>query len=265
MDRTGGYIDFEFVAEFYDFVVPYQNRPDIQFFVDAAVESKGPVLEIGCGTGRVLIPIARKGIEITGLDLSPNMLKICRKNLALEPKEVQSRVNLVEADMCRFNLPQKFALVTTPFRPFQHLLTVKDQISCLECIHKHLADKGRMILDIFNPSLDFLTADNLGEEMGEDPESVLPDGRKVIRKYGMVNRDYFNQINYVEIIYYIEHLDHRKERLVHAFPMRYLFRYEAEHLLKRCGFNLLEVYADFDRKPYGSKYPGDLIMIAEKA
>jgi SAM-dependent methyltransferase len=67
MDFSGGYIDLPFVAEFYDHVVPYRDRADVGFFVDEAARSGGPVLELGCGTGRVLIPIARSGCDIAGL------------------------------------------------------------------------------------------------------------------------------------------------------------------------------------------------------
>ncbi len=79
-----------------------------------------------------------------------------------------------------------------------------------------------------------------------------------------MSRDRFNQINYVELIYYVTYPDGREERLVHAFPMRYLFRFEAEHLLARCGFEVEQVYADFDKSPYGAKYPGELIFVAKK-
>ena len=81
MNRCGGYDEYGFVAEFYDYVVPYRDRQDVTFFVEAAKESGGPVLEIGCGTGRVLILTARAGIQVVGLDLSPHMLRVCRERL----------------------------------------------------------------------------------------------------------------------------------------------------------------------------------------
>ena len=93
----------------------------------------------------------------------------------------------------------------------------------------------------------------------------MPDGRKVIRRHKIVARDVSNQINYVELIYYVTHPDGRKERLVQAFPMRYLFRFEAEHLLARAGFEVEQLYADYDKSPYGSKYPGELIFVAGKS
>ena len=264
MDHTGGYEEYAVTADLYDHVVPYRDRPDVSFFVEAAQESGGPVLEVGCGTGRILIPTARAGIEIVGLDLSPQMLAVCRKRLQKEPEEVQSRVQLIEADMRQFSLEQAFKLVTTPFRPFQHLTTVDDQMSCLQCIHRHLVKGGRLILDIFNPSLEALTRDDGGQERGDEPEFTTPDGRRVVRRDRIVSRDLFNQISHVELIYYVTHPDGREERLVHAFPMRYLFRFEAEHLLARCGFEVEQVYADYDKSPYGSKYPGELIFVARK-
>lgn len=265
MCQAGGYESYAFVAELYDYVIPYRDRPDIPFFIEEAKRSAGPVLEIGCGTGRVLIPTARAGIEITGMDLSAPMLEVCRRRLLAEPEEVQSRVQLVSMDMRNFELPCQFRLVTLPFRPFQHLTTVEDQLSCLASIHRHLLPGGRLILDLFNPSLEALTSPNLGQEIGQEPEFTTPEGLRVTRRNQTVARDYHNQINHVELIYYVTYSDGRQERLVHAFPMRYLFRFEAEHLLVRSGFEIEQVYADFNRTPYGALYPGDLIFIAKKA
>ncbi len=264
MDLAGGYADYAFVAEFYDHVVPYRNRQDVAFFVERARQAKGPVLEIGCGTGRVLIPTAKAGVEIVGLDLSPFMLSVCRAKLSREPVEVQAKVQLVEADMRHFDLGKNFTLVTIPFRSFQHLITVEDQLSCFTCIQHHLVDGGTFILDLFNPYLPRLVDEQYLTETEEEPEFTMPDGRRVVRRNRTVARDLFHQIQEVELIYYVTHPDGGKERLVDRFPMRYLFRFEAEHLLARCGFKVEEVYADYDKSPYGTKYPGELILVARK-
>ena len=203
-------------------------------------------------------------MDIVGLDLSTRMLSICRAKLALEPVPVQTRVQIVQGDMRRFTLGREFGLATIPFRPFQHLTTVADQISCLTTIRNHLTEGGRLILDVFNPSLTLLTDDRYMEEDGEETEFAMADGRRVVRRGRTVTRDLFNQIQDVEVIYYVTHLDGRQERLVHRFQMRHLFRYEAEHLLARSGFQVEELYADYDKSPYGSKDPGDLIFVARK-
>jgi SAM-dependent methyltransferase len=251
-------------AEFYDYVVPYQTRQDVAFFVEAAQANGGPVLEVGCGTGRVLIPTARAGIAITGIDLSPHMLDVCERHLEQEPADVQNRVQLDLGDMCDFDLGQTFKLITIPFRPFQHLIAVDDQIACLRCIHRHLADDGRFILDVFDPSLPIIAREVTGEEQGDEPEFTMPDGRRVLRRNRVVARDVFKQYQDIELIYYITHPDGRTERLVHAFPMRYFFRYEIEHLLARCGFEVEALYADYDKSPYGSKSLSELIFVAKK-
>ncbi len=264
MTPSNHYDDYMSIAELYDYVVPYRERQDVGFFVEAAQDSDGPVLEVGCGTGRVLIPTARQGLEITGLDLSPNMLAICRQRLQAEPHALQSRVKLVQADMRSFEFSRAFKLVTLPFRPFQHLTTVADQLACLDCIRRALEPGGRVILDVFNPRLEALVADNVGQELAEEPEFSMPDGRRVIRKHKIAWRDVPNQINYVELIYYVTYPDGHEERLVQAFPMRYLFRFEAEHLLARAGFEVEQLYGDYDKSPYGSKSPGELIFVARK-
>jgi ubiquinone/menaquinone biosynthesis C-methylase UbiE len=265
MTKNGRVDEYSSVADLYDYVVPYKERQDVAFFVEVAKEAGGRVLEVGCGTGRVLIPTARAGVEITGLDLSPDMLKICRARLATERNEVRSMVKLVKGDMRAFELPERFRLATLPFRPFQNLTTVEDQLACLGCIHRHLEEAGRIILDIFNPKLESLVQTNFGEETAAEPEFTLPDGRKVIRKHKITSRDVANQINYVELVYYVTYPDGHEDRLVQAFPMRYLFRFEAEHLLARAGFELEQIYSDYDKSPYGAKYPGELIFVARKS
>jgi SAM-dependent methyltransferase len=256
----GGYQSHPLVARLYDQVIPYRERPDVKFFVQEALDSGGPVLEVGCGTGRVLIPTARSGVNITGLDLSSYMLDVCRQALEAESAEIQDRVTLIEGDMRDFDLGKKFQLITTPFRPFQHLLTVEDQLHSLECIRRHLAPEGVFILDIFNPSLKSLAAENIGQEIGAEPEFITPEGIKV-RRYNKTNaRDYTNQILDVELIYYLTHPDGKEERIVHAFDMRYLFRFEAEHLLARAGFKILDLFGDYGRAPFGSSYPGEMIF-----
>lgn len=265
MDQSGGFADSPFVAEFYDHVVPYRHRGDVGFFVEAARRAGGPVLEVGCGTGRVLIPTARAGVEIAGLDASPRMLSACRAKLSAEPEAVRARVTgLVEGDMRAFDLGREFRLVTVPFRPFHHLLTVEDQLSCLLSIRRHLAAGGRLVLDVFNPSLPYLIDDRFLAEHGAEPAFTTADGRRVLRRERIISRDYFSQVMDHELIYHVTHPDGREERLVHRFQFRYLFRFEIEHLLARCGFSVEEVYAGYDKSPYGSKYPGELITVAKK-
>lgn len=252
--------EYAAIADLYDHVGLYRDRPDVEFFVEAAREAGGPVLELGSGTGRILIPTAREGIAITGLDGSPSMLAVCRERVAIEPKQVRDRITTVESDMRAFDLAPRYSLVTLPFRPFQHLVTVDDQLACLSAARRHLVPGGRLVLDLFNPMLEVLAGD--GDNAQSEPEFVTGDGRRVVRHHRILSRDRVAQVNQIEIVYAITHPDGRAERLVHQFAMRYLFRYEAEHLLARAGFTVEAVYSDYDKRPFGSKYPGELLLVA---
>ncbi len=264
MDKSGGYAENLFVAEFYDAVPPYENRKDIGFWTDACKESGGPVLELGCGTGRVLIPIAKTGTMVTGLDLSRPMLDVCRKKLTDLEVDLRERIELVHGDIREFSLHQKYNLIILPFRVFQHLLNVRDQLSCLNCIYKHLNPGGILILDLFNPSLPMLAEDKYLNEFGDEPEFEMPDGRKVVRRARTTDRDYYRQVVDSELIYYVTYPDGKKERLVQSFPLRYFFRYEVEHLFARTGFDVVNLYADYDKSEFGSKDPGEMIFKARK-
>lgn len=260
--REAGYDDF--VAEFYDHVPAYRQLRDLAFYDELARREGGGVLELGCGTGRVLIPLARAGHAVLGLDSSAPMISLCREKLMGEPEPVRERARLMIADMRRFDVGRSFRLAIVAFRSFQHLLAVEDQRACLECTRRHLLDGGLLVLNLFNPDLGRLTDERRGDEQGDEQPFELPDGRRVRRTWRNPGVDLFNQILDCELIYHVIHPGGREERLVHSFPIRYLFRYEAEHLLARSGFEVEDVYADFDRSPVGSRVPGELIFLARK-
>ena len=181
MNRFGDYQDQPLLPEFYDFIPPYAERRDVEFYVDLARRAKGKILELGCGTGRVLIPTAAAGCQVVGLDLAANMLAKCREKLESQPREVRERVRLVQGDMVSFDLGENFNLVTTPFRPFQHLLSVEEQVACLRSVNRHLEEGGRLVLDVFQPDFQRLTDPKFKQETEEFPEVELPDGRRLRR------------------------------------------------------------------------------------
>ena len=260
--QYGGYEDQPFVAELYDHVPGYAGRPDQDFYIEYARAAGGTILELGCGTGRLLIPIAAAGHEIVGLDLSTYMLAQCREKLEEQPAAVQQRARLVQGDMTRFSLGETFHLITIPFRAFQHLISVEEQIACLRCANRHLVTGGKLILDIFQPNLRYMVDPTNAEEK-EDFTIPLPGGRTLRRTHRLASTHRAAQVNDVEMIHYLTYPDGRVERLVQAFPMRYLFRYEAEHLLARCGFGIADLFGSFDRSPLDDNSP-EMIFVAEK-
>jgi SAM-dependent methyltransferase len=264
MSRSSEYGDYAFIAELYDFVPGYANRPDTDFYLDFCRSADGKILELGCGTGRILIPAAAAGCSIVGLDLSEHMLARCREKLQSQPEEVRARARIVQGDMTNFDLKETFSLVIIPFRPFQHLVSIADQMACLQCIHRHLADDGRLVFDLFQVDPRKMYGPTFTAEESEDFSGVdLPEGRKLRRTHRIAAHHWVEQYNDVELICYVTHPDGRTERLVQAFPMRYFFRYEVEHLLTRCGFRIAELFGNFDRSPLTDDSP-EMIFVAEK-
>lgn len=261
MSRFGGYEYNESLAEFYD--VSYDTRKDIDFFVGYSRKARVKTLELGCGTGRILIPTAIAGCEITGLDLSSFMLKKCQKKINRQPKKVQELIRIVEGNMVDFNIDKRFSLITIPFRSLQHLISTEEQRSCLHCVHKHLDSGGLLILDLFHPFLPSLYEPKYQVETEDFAERKLPDGRGIRRTHRnpVIHRD--EQYFECEFIYHISYPDGRKERHVHSFPLRYFFRYEVEHLLELSGFRVRELFGDFDRSPFSQDSP-EMILVAEK-
>ena len=263
-DKYGGYEHQQFTAEFYDSAYDHLRTKDIAFFVDYSLKSGGRTLELGCGTGRVLIPTAAAGCEITGLDLSNYMLGKCRKKLERQSAEVQERVILIKGNMTGFDTGETYQLIKIPFRAFQHLVSVEEQGGCLGSINKHLAPGGLLIFDVFHPYPPRLVYNpEYMVEVEDLPETQMPDGRTVRRTSRIAGFHRERQYNDIELIYYVSHPDGKTERLVQAFRMRYYFKYELEHLLGLCGFRVVDLFGDFDKSEFSSDSP-EMIFVSEK-
>jgi len=227
---------------------------DVDFYLKLAREADAAgqtVLELACGTGRVAIPIARQGICVVGLDRSPAMLGRAREKSA-----GISTVRWVEGDMRDFDLPQRFGLAMIPFRSFQHLLTVADQLSCLACIYRHLAPGGRLALHIFNPDIvriaGWLTT-RRGCAQQLEGEYTHPSGRRA-RRWELPS--YRTSEQGLDVTFADEQLDDDGavvSRIYRDMKLRYTFRYEMEHLFARSGFEIEALYGDFSCAPFDDR------------
>jgi SAM-dependent methyltransferase len=129
---------------------------DIAFFARLAAERGGPVLEIGCGTGRVAGALAAAGFDVVGVDRSAPMLRLAEERRASMPPEVAARLTFVQGDMTTLHLARRFPLIVAPSRVFQFALTSDDQRAALLAFRAHLPPDGRLVLDLFDPSLEFV-------------------------------------------------------------------------------------------------------------
>ena len=238
---------FDQWAGLYDSVYSYVTE-DISFYVEEAQRARGPVLELGCGTGRIAIPVAQADVEIVGLDSSTAMLEVARSKLA-KAGSVKGNLTFIQGDMRDFSLKRRFELVIVPFRGFLSLLSVEDERRTLVNIQRHLAPGGRLIFSIFVPDLNMLVQEGDLPYHYRDVTDPATGRRLLI--WHQSRCDNYNQIVNARII--VEELDGDGiviQKQYRDFQLRYMHRWEAQHLLEFCGFEVLELYGDFDHSPF---------------
>lgn len=243
---------YDIWADIYD--LQYEGyEEDIAFYVGEAQRATPPVLELACGTGRVTIPIAQAGVEVVGLDSSPEMLAVAQQRVAQLSPEVKERIRLLEGDMRDFSLDERFGLIMIPFRSFLLLTTVEDQKQALHNIHRHLRPDGRLALNIFVPDLGIIASHSspLGEPLKRLKESKDPETGHRIIIWETRHYDQHHQI--IENLFIYEELDETGVMVKRAYrplKLRWIYRYEMEHLLDLCGYQVEELYGGFDRRPF---------------
>jgi SAM-dependent methyltransferase len=234
---------YEASAKYYD-IWHEDQQDDVRFFLQLAERTGGPILECMCGTGRVLLPFARAGYEITGVDRSPTMLDRCAIKVSFEDQEVQQRIDVVQADVRDMGLERKFKLAIVPFNSFLHLLEVEDQEKALRNIRDHLEDGGLFSFVVFSPRLD------RPEQLVRHRGTRLTQQGEVISWFEAQTFDLPSQKTTVTYFYDISRQDRPLRRVTSVFTLRYLIHREALELLERCGFEVLEVYGDYFGGPY---------------
>lgn len=245
--------------EYYDIVSSGLDH-DVEFYTELIRETKGPVLELGCGTGRVTLPAARTGKKIIGLDSSSAMLD----KAVWKAKMARAEENLlfIEGDMRCFQLEERFSLVIIPYRSFQHLLSIKDQIAALKHIYQHLIPKGILAFNIFVP--------NVKQFQEEDEKSTargiyeIPGSEDRLIVWDYTRFDHFQQIG--EIIRQYDRVDVKGEvvqKIVAPIHLRYTYPVELHHLLKLAGFTILHQYGDFSGTAFGPESK-ELVIVARK-
>ncbi len=248
--------DFDVYARFYD--LDFGERDDdLLMLQQFAARCGSPILELACGTGRALLPLAREGYRITGVDVSPAMLDVARRRVAEEG--LDGRVTLVEGDMSDLpalhaaggpgDLDARFNLAFVAVNSFSHLLTTDDQLAALARIRQHLNPGGLLLLDLFNPDLARLL--DFRGQMALDKVMTDPETGHRLVKLHAEQVDLAEQL--LRVTYVVDELDGegRVRRTLFPFTIRYLFRYELELLLRHAGFQVEAIYGSYDLDEFG--------------
>jgi SAM-dependent methyltransferase len=248
---------FDRFARFYD--ADYRHyQDDLDLILDLADQTGDPILELGCGTGRALAPLLAAGHTVTGVDISPGLLRVAQEKLT----QHASRSTQHEADLRTFDLPTKdFAFAFCTSNTLMHLATQRDQLAVLRNAYRHLRPGGFLLIDLFSPDVTRLHAVNGIMELGDqwlDPAT----GAQVI-KWSVRTIDWADQIQETLFIYEENLPDGAVRRTVCPFTIRFLWRGEAELLLQAAGFTVTEVWGDFEGAPYNTS-SDHLILLARK-
>jgi len=241
-------------ARFYD-TIYHRQRDDVDkmFFLDRINETKGKVLEIGVGTGRLFLHALNQGADIYGLDISPHMLEVLCKKLVKGQQERISLQNIID-----FTYDFKFDLIIAPFRVIMHLIDKNDQIRALNNVCRHLNNNGHFIFDAFVPDLNQLIT---GLHNFVDFEGEYETGKE-IKRIVSTSPDLINQIIRVTFrLEWDEDDDWKYEEW--SVSLRFFFRYELEHMIERSEFEKYEILGDYNGNELNNK-SREFVIICNK-
>jgi SAM-dependent methyltransferase len=240
----------EQLAGLYD---AFKFDADVPLYLELAEKAGGKVLEIACGSGRLMLPLGRAGNTVLGVDASPHMLAIARDKLAHEP-EARQRMHLLQADMRDFDATQHapFDLAICAVKSFAYLTERADQLHTLQRIAAHLRRNGWLAIDFMHPRPAWLAAP-VGSIRDDLLQHSTEHGFTLSRVESVVSTDLDRQVRVIRSAY--EVIDNHGAVVAKRFvewPYRYTFRFEAEHLLERAGFAIDALYGGYAREAFTS-------------
>ncbi len=251
------------IAYYYDLEYR-QVTGDLDFYREMArqVGAQAKILEIACGSGRVVLPLLQAGFRVTGLDNSSFMLDLARQKVAGMEPQLQNHAHFVQAEMQNFDLGNsQFDLIFIALNSFLHLLTQVDQLNCLKTIRRHLAPTGLFIVDIFNPEeKDTYPADGRLEYNGSfsNPQT---GGTVYVSLSTTANPA--EQLRHATYFYDEAAQDGSLKRTVSHLTLRYIYRYEMQLLLERAGFSVEELYGSYEFDEFSSD-SGKLVFVCRR-
>jgi len=248
--------DYDLIAPFYD-IEHDRFSEDLDMYRNYAELSGGKILELACGSGRVLLPLAQEGFELTGVDSSEKMLQIAQQRL--QEKHLESLCQLVKQDMRTLQLGQKYRLAIIALGSFGHITTRKDQQSTLAAVRAHLSSGATLILDISNSDARYM--EGLSGQVLHQGTWPMPDGYYATH---FVSPAASAEKHLLELTHFYER--HQQggavERTVITTQLYLFERSELELLLERAGFAVKDVYGDYDLGPFGLE-SSRMICVAE--
>jgi len=216
------------------------NLADLEFYKRWLPQNKdSKILELCCGTGRLTLPIAKDGYNISGVDNTTSMLEQAKVKATKEGLEIE----FIEADIRTLDLPKKYDLIFIPFNSIHHLYKNEDLFKAFRVVKKHLKEGGLFLLDCFNPNIEFIIEGQ--KEQKEIAQYKTNDGREILIKQSMRYENQL-QINRIEWHYYINGTFDSIQNL----DMRLFFPQELDSYLEWNGFDIMHKFGGFENKAF---------------
>jgi SAM-dependent methyltransferase len=244
------------LAQFYDSGTA--TDADLDIYLGFAKRLGGPVLELGCGSGRVMAALADCGYDVVGIDRSPDMLGLAHRRLAA----FEVHHPLVQADMAHLPLASRFKLIIIALDSFLHLTSRARQIATLHQVRRTLARDGLMILDIPGPVAAGWDDWSTGIRPLVPAWSVPVEDGGCLSKYSSFSVDGSRQTHTVSEIYEISHTDGTLQRWLARYELRFVFPAELELLLESSGLKLIDRYGDYALEPFDAESERQVCVIA---
>jgi SAM-dependent methyltransferase len=223
------------------------EAPDVRWYRAQAVERGGRVLELGSGTGRTLLPVARAD----GLELDDTMIAALQSKLAAEPSGVRELVRVFRGDMRAFSLPERYRGIQIPFRTFLFNRTRKEQLGCLAACYEHLEPGGSLTFNVFHPSLAIMSK-NHGALAGVwrwRAERVTSDGKRVVLSDMTVVQPDERLCRARHRYECFDARGHLEWSAMLFLDLAYLYPSDARELLRETGFVDVEIFGNFGERP----------------
>jgi SAM-dependent methyltransferase len=219
---------------------------DVDLYREFAREAGGPILELGCGTGRVLAALSDLDLPLFGVDTSDSMLAIAGDRL-------KSRARLIHADMCevdRLSPPcPPIWMAFSALNTFLHLPDAEAQIAALEALRRVVVPGGLLLLDLFVPDPHYLL--QLDGRVISEFSTTLDTGDRVSK---WVSRTHDAATQAIETTVWYDLVPAGSQQVTRYsdhYYTRYVYRFELEHLLARTGWEVVSLFGSYDLEPYG--------------
>jgi SAM-dependent methyltransferase len=240
------------LTDFYDTIARYYDAEnahftdDLPLYSDLAANAAQPILDIGCGSGRVCLHLAQEGYRVTGVDTSAQMLQFAQRKIDAMP-HLSEVLRLVQSDVMDFS-EGEYGLILLAYNALMHFTSAHSQISLLRHLRSLLADDGLIIIDLPNAGEAYAAEDEAGIIL--ERSFIEPDTGHLVMQQSVSTLNRAEQLLHVTWIYDEILADGTVKRTLAPLQLRYVFPSELLLMLQLCDLSPQESFGSYDQNPF---------------